>query len=151
MINAQHIGIDFGTTNSSVARVDASGRGGTRPVSDCRRVSPILIARCSTSSRSWSGHRKTVKSWTGPEGIEQYLLAENKGRLIQSLKSFLSAAGVCKARKYSAGAKRSKTLIARILKDLREKAGRQFGIEIRHAVVGRPVHFVGAEDEAGDD
>ena len=33
----------------------------------------------------------SIKSWTGPEGIEQYLAAETKGRLVQSLKSFLSS------------------------------------------------------------
>lgn len=38
-------------------------------------------------------------------------------------------------------------LIARILKDLREKASHQFGADIRSAVVGRPVQFVGAEQE----
>jgi len=34
---------------------------------------------------------KVTKSWTGPEGIERYLAAENKGLLIQSLKFFLSS------------------------------------------------------------
>jgi hypothetical chaperone protein len=41
-------------------------------------------------------------------------------------------------------------LIARILRDLREKAEHQFGIKIRSAVVGRPVHFVGAETKEAD-
>jgi hypothetical chaperone protein len=36
------------------------------------------------------------------------------------------------------------------LRDLREKAELQFGTTIRSAVVGRPVHFVGAETEADD-
>src|SRR4030095_7940868 len=38
-------------------------------------------------------------------------------------------------------------LVARIIRDLREKAERQFGIEICSAVVGRPVNFVGAETD----
>ena len=38
-------------------------------------------------------------------------------------------------------------LIARILRDLREKAEHQFQTQIRSAVVGRPVNFVGAETE----
>jgi hypothetical chaperone protein len=42
-------------------------------------------------------------------------------------------------------------LIARILRDLREKAEHQFGIKIRSAVVGKPVHFVGAENQEDDD
>ena len=38
-------------------------------------------------------------------------------------------------------------LIARILRDLREKAEQQFGMSITSAVAGRPVRFVGAETE----
>jgi hypothetical chaperone protein len=41
-------------------------------------------------------------------------------------------------------------LIACILSDLREKAESQFGTSIRHAVAGRPVHFVGAETDEDD-
>ena len=97
------------------------------------------------------GTRKTVKSWTGPEGIARYLEAdEARGRLIQSLKSFLTSRSLQSTDVFGRRI-RLEELIARILGDLREKAGRQFGMEIRSAVVGRPVHFVGAEDEAGDD
>ena len=84
------IGIDFGTTNSSVARVTNSGA--------------VELARFPTgenltdSYRSLlyfeqivEAHRKTVDSWTGPAAIERYLLAEHKGRLIQSLKSYLTS------------------------------------------------------------
>ena len=35
--------------------------------------------------------RSQLHSWSGPEGIERYLAAEPKGRLIQSLKSYLSS------------------------------------------------------------
>jgi hypothetical chaperone protein len=97
------------------------------------------------------GARKTVKSWTGPEGIERYLDAdEARGRLIQSLKSFLASRSL-KSTDVFGRRIRLEELIARILADLREKSGRQFGMEIRSAVVGRPVHFVGAESTADDD
>ncbi len=147
-MSSGHIGIDFGTTNSSVARITGSGQ--------------VELARFPTgenltdSYRSLlyfeqmvEGHRKTVHSWTGPEGIERYLLAEHKGRLIQSLKSFLSSRSLHSTEVFGRR-KTLETLIAHILKDLREKAGRQFGIDMRHAVAGRPVHFVGAEDDAAD-
>src|SRR4029077_13662902 len=38
-------------------------------------------------------------------------------------------------------------LVARILRDLRLQAERQFEIRIKSALVGRPVQFVGAESE----
>lgn len=95
-----------------------------------------------------SGVRRT-HTWTGPDAIEHYLEAEEKGRLIQSLKSYLpsrtlTGTGIF-GRRYS-----FEDLVARILSDLREHAERQFGRPIRHAMVGRPVKFVGAETEEDD-
>ncbi|MGB6383659.1 MAG: Hsp70 family protein [Terriglobales bacterium] len=91
----------------------------------------------------------TLKSWTGPEGIEQYLSADTKGRLIQSLKSFLTSRSLRSTdvfgQRYAL-----EDLIARILRDLREKAELQFGVDITSAVVGRPVHFVGTETKEDD-
>ncbi len=143
------VGIDFGTTNSSVARVNRSG--------EIELARFPLAGSLTDSYRSLlyieqiaERHRKTIKSWTGPEGIEHYLLAENAGRLIQSLKSFLGSRSLQSTDVF--GRRRTlEDLIAGILRDLREKAGRQFGTGIRSAVVGRPVHFVGVENQAGDD
>ena len=131
------IGIDFGTTNSSVARVTDSGE--------------VELARFATGENltdSWrsllyfeqivEGHRKTVQSWTGPEGIERYLLAEHKGRLIQSLKSFLSSRSLHSTEVFGRR-KTLEALIAQILKDLREKAGEQFGID-GHADTAKFAH-----------
>ncbi len=90
--------------------------------------------------------REILKSWTGPFGIERYLEAENKGRLIQSLKSFLTSRSLKTTEVF--GRRRTlEELIARILKDLRVAAEHQFGMPIHSAVVGRPVRFVSAESE----
>jgi hypothetical chaperone protein len=98
--------------------------------------------------REASGVRR-VHSWTGPAAIEHYLDAEEKGRLIQSLKSHLPSRSLTGTgifgRQYS-----FEDLVGRILSDLREQAERQFGRPIRHAMVGRPVRFVGAETEEDD-
>jgi hypothetical chaperone protein len=87
-----------------------------------------------------------LKSWTGPEAIERYLNADNPGRLIQSLKSFLSTRNLHSTDVFGRQLK-IEDLIARILRDLREKTQSQFGIAIKSAVVGRPVRFVGADKE----
>jgi hypothetical chaperone protein len=142
------IGIDFGTTNSSIACADRSGEvqlakfpylGG---VTDAYRSLLYL-------QREKEGGVNTLKSWTGPEAIEHYLSADVKGRLIQSLKSFLSSRNLHSTevfgRRYTL-----EDLIARILRDLRQLAENQFGINIRSAVVGKPVHFVGAENPEDD-
>src|SRR5580698_5646298 len=138
------IGIDFGTTNSSVA------------LSRAGQIELVRFARRGGETESFrsvlylerirqSGHLR-IGSWTGPAAIEHYLDAEKKGRLIQSLKSYLSSSNLTGTeilgRHFS-----FEDLISRILTDLRLNAERQFGIEIRSATVGRPVRFVGAETD----
>jgi hypothetical chaperone protein len=142
------IGIDFGTTNSSISCANNSG--------EVRLAKFPYLGELTDSYRSLlylqqvkEGGVNTLKSWTGPEGIEHYLSADAKGRLIQSLKSFLTSRTLqgteVFGRRYTL-----EDLIARILRDLREKAEQQFGMDIRSAVVGRPVHFSGAEKEEDD-
>jgi hypothetical chaperone protein len=147
-MSAPFVGIDFGTTNSSVARVTPSGE--------------VELARFETASGTTDSYRSllyleqvrengrtTVAAWSGPEGIERYLSAEAKGRLVQSLKSYLSSRSLKSTDVF--GRRRTlESLIAQMLGDLRRKAEAQFGVEIRTAVVGRPVHFVGAESAEDD-
>ena len=78
------IGIDFGTTNSSIAL--ARGGGAVELVSF-----PALAGETESfrsvlylEQRKQAG-RAQIKSFTGPQAIEHYLEAEHKGRLIQSL------------------------------------------------------------------
>src|ERR1700750_515380 len=83
-------GIDFGTTNSSVARADEQGRVELVQFSAAGGLlaayrSLLYLEQTKTRTRS------QLYSWSGSEGIERYLAAEPKGRLIQSLKSYLSS------------------------------------------------------------
>jgi hypothetical chaperone protein len=142
------IGIDFGTTNSSIAR--ANDRGEV----ELAQFSYLGSTTAAYRSLLYLEHTKerglnALKSWSGPEGIEHYLSAEHKGRLIQSLKSFLSNRNLQTTDVF--GRKHSlEELIARILKDLRQKASSQFGVAISTAIVGRPVRFVGSENGEDD-
>src|ERR1700731_992183 len=143
------IGIDFGTTNSSIAVVQPDGA-----------VELVSFPTASASTESFRSvlyleqHKQTartqIKGFTGPAAIEHYLHAEHKGRLIQSLKSYLTSRTLTGTevfgRRYSV-----EDLISRILTDLRLSAERQFDQPIRHATVGRPVRFVGAENSEDDD
>jgi len=142
------IAIDFGTTNSSVARAD--------PVSGVTLANFPFAGEITDAYRSLlyldqirQPNKLLIKSWTGPEGIERYLEAEHKGRLIQSMKSFLSSRSLQTTDVF--GKRRTlEELIACILGDLREKAERQFATSVKQAVVGRPVHFVGSETDEDD-
>ena len=141
------IGIDFGTTNSSVALASGTSvelvrfprRGGE--TESFRSVLYMERVR-------QAGHMR-IGSSTGPGAIEHYLDAEKKGRLIQSLKSYLSSTNLTGTeilgRHFS-----FEDLISRILTDLRLNAERQFGFAIKNATVGRPVRFVGADSDQDD-
>jgi hypothetical chaperone protein len=142
------VGIDFGTTNSSMAVATA---GGVRLASFAMRGAETQSFRSVLyleQARDANGIRRT-HSLTGPVAIEHYLDAEKKGRLIQSLKSYLPSRTLTGTsifgRHYTV-----ERLIAQILSDLRESAERQFGGAVREALVGRPVRFVGAENDADD-
>jgi hypothetical chaperone protein len=141
------VGIDFGTTNSAIARsIDGSSKV------EILRVPLFDGTTESYRSLLYLEHlRKNGKnrltSWTGPAGIEHYLARETDGRLIQSLKSFLTSRSLLTTEIF--GQRVSiEELIARILRDLREKAEKAFDAPITSAVVGRPVRFVGADTEA---
>jgi hypothetical chaperone protein len=142
-------GIDFGTTNSSVALATGDA--------DVQLAAFSLLGEDTPSSRSViyleqvkgdNGVRR-VHSSTGPAAIEHYLQAEKKGRLIQSLKSYLASRSFTGTsifgRHYTL-----ERLVAQMLSGLREQAERQFGQPVRHALAGRPIRFVGAENDADD-
>lgn len=142
------VGFDFGTTNSSIAVSLPDGTvemahfpysgGSTDAYRSLLYMEKIRV-----------GSRLTMASWSGPTGIERYLAAEDKGRLIQSLKSFLSSRTLKSTEVF--GKQRSlEELISLIIRDVRAEAERQFGHPLTRLVVGRPVRFVGS-DKAEDD
>ena len=144
-----HIGLDFGTTNSSIARVTGPGaveltrfRLGDAFTESFRSL--LYLERLKEAGRT------TIKSWAGPEGIERYLDADDKGRLIQSLKSFLSSRSLQTTEIFGRRFQLEE-LIAKVLRDIRSHAEKQFGSAVRGAVVGKPVRFVGAASNEEDE
>lgn len=143
-------GIDFGTTNSSVALVTCEGRvdlasftfAGSETLSS-RSVLYFEQAKA-------PGGIKRTHGLSGPSAIERYLESDEKGRLIQSLKSHLSSRTLTGTEVFGRR-HRLEELISRILADLRKHAEKQFCRPIPHAVVGRPVRFVGAETDEDDE
>ena len=143
-------GIDFGTTNSAVATLLPGGlvqlarfsfRGEEIPA--CRSVLYF------DQSKTASGLRR-VHGYSGFEAIERYLDAEEKGRLVQSLKSHLSSRSLTGTEIFGRR-HRLEELVTRIVSDLRKRAEEQFQQPVRRVTVGRPVRFVGAESEEDDE
>lgn len=136
------VGLDFGTTNSSLA---------------CWRPPELALTRFHTAAGDTESFRSLLyfekpasgarlRAYAGPAAIEHYLEAETKGRLIQSLKSFLTSRGLRSTEIFGQQAL-IEDLIARIVRPMREEAEKQFGASIKSVVAGRPVHYVGAESE----
>lgn len=143
-------GIDFGTTNSAVAMLQ-SGKG-VRLANFTFRGELVSVCRSVLYFEQWkaaNGQRR-VHGYSGPAAIERYLDADEKGRLIQSLKSHLSSHALTGTEIFGRR-HRLEELITRIITDLRKRAEEQFQCPIRRATVGRPVRFVGAESEEEDD
>lgn len=145
------VGLDFGTTNSSIAlaRPDGSVLVAEFPFAGAmtRSSRSVLYLQRRTGALA-----KPAQVWTGPEAIERYLSADHfeddlRGRLIQSLKSYLAVRSFTGTEIFGRPY-RLEDLLGKLLADLRTHASRTFGFDVTRAVVGRPVMFVGAEAEA---
>jgi hypothetical chaperone protein len=144
--SAPAIGLDFGTTNSSIAWRRGDGL--------------VELARFPAFSGPTESFRSLLyfeqdaqrrrHSYAGPKAIERYLAAEDhRGRLMQSLKSYLAARTLTGTEVF--GQRYAlEDLLSGILRQLRTEAGDALGVSVERAVVGRPVHFVGAETAEDD-
>ena len=141
------VGLDFGTTNSALATAAGahavlaefpSGNGVTHTF-------PSILY----FERRKDGARSRLMSVAGPKALEAYLAAEDKGRLIQSLKAYLAdrrfdGTGVF-SQHYGL-----EDMIALIARHLLTDARGLTPLPSR-VVVGRPVHFSHAETDDDDE
>jgi hypothetical chaperone protein len=143
------VGIDFGTTNSSIALRDAGGS--VQMVEFVAAHGPTLSSRSVLYLQRRVGSHKPAAVWSGPAAIDEYLSTDNfeedvQGRLIQSLKSYLSSRSFTGTEIFGRHY-RVEDLVAKMLLDLRQRASAALGFEVTRAVAGRPVSFVGAESD----
>ena len=148
MKHAVGLGLDFGTTNSSIGMVDQSGEVTLAKFEYSGGLTASYRSVLYLEQLRMAG-RSTIKSWTGPVAIDQYLQAEEKGRLIQSLKSFL-ASRTLKSTEVFGRQQTLEDLVSVILRDIRQAAEVQFGMPVTSIVAGRPVRFVGSDCAEND-
>ncbi len=140
---SEFVGIDFGTTNTAVAAAGATGPAHLVPLGGPDGATSTW--RTILYFEPADPPRESAVS-AGNYAIARYLASEGDGRLVQSIKSHL-ASRTFKQTSIGGRTWTLERLVGAFLVELRKAAGQELG---RRAVVGRPVRYWGARDEADD-
>jgi hypothetical chaperone protein len=124
-------GLDFGTSNSTIARRDGVGAPQLLKLEDGRETIPSVIFFGFEDDTIHFGRQAVAEYVTGAEG-----------RLMRSLKSVLGTALIgdttrVKARRYG-----FIDILGIFIAELKRRAEAELGGEVDTVVCGRPVHFV---------
>ena len=125
------LGIDFGTSNCAVASIEPGGAARLIPLEAGATALPTAVF--------YNGEDRSTHF--GRDAIALYLAGVD-GRLLRSLKSLLGSSLLDEETAIPGGMLGFKAIIARVLGELRGRAGRYLKHEPRCVRIGRPVHFV---------
>ncbi|MCE7038813.1 Hsp70 family protein [Dyadobacter sp. CY312] len=131
-------GIDFGTSNSSIANANNG---------DIRLV-PVEGSSVTVPSAMFFLRKGNVPYY-GREAVNKFLTRQ-PGRLMRSLKRVLGTPIMKQGTMVNGEHMKFDQIIASFLQNLKEKADAQAGQEIENVVMGRPVHFVDNDPEANN-
>lgn len=127
-------GIDFGTSNSSIAVAYGDGAEVLAVDQTDATVLPSIVYVDATRNRM-----------AGTDAVQQYLVANpEQARLMSSLKTFLTDTTFDATESWGQRFTLAE-LVSIILRQLKVAADRQVGADVTRVVVGHPVLFVGAE------
>jgi hypothetical chaperone protein len=129
-------GIDFGTSNSSIA-IDQNGHISLVPVEKEHVTIPSAIFFQRTNN----------KAFYGREAVNLFF-DRNQGRFMRSLKRVLGTSLMKQGTLVNGMSMNFVTIIASFLKHIKDKADAVAGEEIEAVVMGRPVHFVDNDGQA---
>jgi hypothetical chaperone protein len=122
-------GIDFGTSNTTMAVAD---KGGSRLV-------PLEGDKLTIPTAIFFTH-KNKKILFGREAVEAYLSGQ-EGRFMRSLKRVLGTSLMDQPVIVNGARTTFPIIIGRFLKHIRETAEKNLGTELTEVTMGRPVHF----------
>ncbi len=130
------LGIDFGTSNSAVAAVDAGGAARLLPLENGLATLPTAVF--------FNAEDKSVHF--GRDAVALYLAGVD-GRLMRSLKSLLGSSLMQEHTAVGWGALRFQDIISRFLREIADRARTHLTVASPRVVLGRPVHFVDDEPD----
>jgi len=129
-------GIDFGTSNSSIALADNKNT----------RLIAIENQHLTTPSALFFT-RKGNHPHIGRDAVNRFL-DRQPGRFMRSLKRVLGTPVMKQGTMVNGQMMRFDEIICTFLENLKTRADQEAGCEIEHVVMGRPVHFVDNNPEA---
>jgi len=130
-------GVDFGTSNSSVA-ISKAGSVTLVPVEGQEPTIPSALFY----------QRKVNAPFFGRHAVDLFF-ERREGRFMRSLKRVLGTSLMDHGTSVNGKPMKFDTIIASFLKNLKDKADVFTGEELLHVVMGRPVHFID-DDIQGD-
>lgn len=129
-------GIDFGTSNSSVA-VARNGHISLVPVEGDHLTTPSAIFF----------QRKGNLPFYGRKAVDLFFDRQD-GRFMRSLKRVLGTSLMKQGTAVNGKPMRFERIITPFLKNLKDKTDVYCGEEVEHVVMGRPVHFIDNDPDA---
>jgi len=135
-MNIVSCGIDFGTSNSSIALANDQGIE-LATVENGHQTIPSAIFFPQDLHAPLFGRAATHEFFT-----------KQKGRYMRSLKRILGTSLVGQGTLVNGKVMRFERIISLFLKNIKDKADAQAGCEIEQVVMGRPVHFVDNNPQA---
>ncbi|MFK7989679.1 MAG: Hsp70 family protein [Sandaracinaceae bacterium] len=130
--------IDFGTTNSLLAGANADDVFGPIPL-DPRAADPTVL-------RSLLFFPDGKRLFLGAEAIHEYGQAGMRGRLIRSIKKHLPSRAFVGTR-IEERPMNLEDLIGAFLSEMRRRADRHFGCEVKKVLLGRPALFSQTQED----
>ncbi len=129
--------IDFGTSNSLVAAASADRVFDPAPL-DPAAPDPTILRSVLCFPEAGGVH-------VGAEALAVFVQHAGEARLLRSMKRHLGARSF---RGTTIGGRlvAAEALVATLLRKMRERADAHYGVEVRRALLGRPVHFDGEDD-----
>jgi len=125
------LGIDFGTSNSAAALIDAQGHLQVVPLDGARSEMPTALFFDSENHALQYG-----------SAAMQTYLSGTEGRLLRSLKSLLGSALMEEHTAVGDRSMRYFDIVVLFFKELKRRSEAFCGQPLTHAMLGRPVHFV---------
>jgi hypothetical chaperone protein len=135
------LGIDFGTSNSAAALVDAQGQLHTMALEGTRTAMPTALYFSSED-----GHLSF-----GTAAMQDYLEAVQEGhgagRLMRAIKSLLGSPLMNEQTVVNGQAMSFFEVVVLFFHEVKRRSEAQLGYPVRAAMLGRPVHFVDGNPE----